>query len=124
MSRSILDQNSIHPSAVSSVGGGYQETINEVQQALAENSIVVVGMAQNPFCRKARQQLQTSGHSFCDLSYGSYFSQWHRRLAIKMWSGWPSLPMVFVNGVLVGGANELQSLATSGELDTLLSDKK
>ena len=40
-----------------------------------------------------------------------------------MWSGWPTFPMVFVNGVLVGGASELQALVTSGELSTMLAKK-
>ena len=38
------------------------------------------------------------------------------RLALKMWTGWPTLPMVFVKGVLVGGASELQRLIESREL--------
>ena len=33
-----------------------------------------------------------------------------------MWSGWPTLPMVFVKGQLVGGADELQALIASGVL--------
>ena len=26
--------------------------------------------------------------------YGSYFGGWRRRLALKMWTGWPTVPMV------------------------------
>lgn len=37
-------------------------------------------------------------------------------LAYKMWTGWPTLPMVFVKGVLVGGASDLKRLLESGEL--------
>jgi glutaredoxin-related protein len=37
-----------------------------------------------------------------------------------MWTGWPTLPMVFVRGVLVGGADDLQRLIDSGELETRL----
>jgi glutaredoxin-related protein len=33
-----------------------------------------------------------------------------------MWTGWPTLPMVFVEGVLVGGADDLRRLLESGEL--------
>jgi monothiol glutaredoxin len=33
-----------------------------------------------------------------------------------MWTGWPSLPMVFVNGVLVGGASDLEAMLKRGEL--------
>jgi glutaredoxin-related protein len=38
-----------------------------------------------------------------------------------MWSGWPTLPMVFVKGQLVGGADDLQKLIDSGELRRLLA---
>jgi glutaredoxin-related protein len=33
-----------------------------------------------------------------------------------MWTGWQTFPMVFVKGVLVGGANEVKKLIESGEL--------
>jgi glutaredoxin-related protein len=33
-----------------------------------------------------------------------------------MWTGWPSFPMVFVKGVLVGGAQDLEKLLQRGEL--------
>jgi monothiol glutaredoxin len=56
-----------------------------------------------------------------DRDYGSYLSQWRRRGALKMWSGWPTFPMVFVRGQLVGGADDLQRLLSSGELTQLLS---
>jgi glutaredoxin-related protein len=37
-----------------------------------------------------------------------------------MWTGWPSFPMVFVKGVLVGGAQDLEKLLENGELRKLL----
>jgi len=37
-----------------------------------------------------------------------------------MWTGWPTFPMVFVKGVLIGGAADLESLIASGELERLL----
>jgi monothiol glutaredoxin len=38
-------------------------------------------------------------------------------------SGWPTIPQVFVNGELVGGADITQELAESGELRTILEEK-
>ena len=38
-----------------------------------------------------------------------------------MWTGWPTFPMVFVKGTLVGGADDLTALAESGELATMLA---
>jgi monothiol glutaredoxin len=37
--------------------------------------------------------------------------------------GWPTIPQVFVNGELVGGADITQELAESGELKQLLEEK-
>jgi glutaredoxin-related protein len=116
MTRPILDQAHIHP-AIRSVIAGYQaDILREVQAAIAANDVVVVGMAQNPFPKKARKALDAAGIPYRYLSYGSYFGEWRRRLALKMWSGWPTLPLVFVKGVLVGGATDLIGLIDSGEL--------
>src|SRR5882762_10165046 len=80
------------------------------------NEIVVVGMRQNPFPKKARKLLDEAGLAYRYLEYGSYLGQWRRRLALKMWTGWPTIPMVFVKGVLIGGASDLARLIESGEL--------
>ena len=47
-------------------------------------------------------------------------SQWRRRNALKMWSGWPTFPMIFVDGILVGGYRDLQALIDSAELKNVL----
>jgi len=39
-----------------------------------------------------------------------------------MWAGWPTFPMVFVKGNLVGGADELKRLIDNGELKRLLGE--
>jgi monothiol glutaredoxin len=36
-------------------------------------------------------------------------------------NGWPTFPMVFVKGTLVGGYNDLQALIDSGELKRLVA---
>jgi glutaredoxin-related protein len=38
-----------------------------------------------------------------------------------MWTGWPTFPMVFVEGTLIGGAHEAEQLIASGELARLLA---
>jgi glutaredoxin-related protein len=78
-------------------------------------------MGQNPFVRRARKVLDTAGVAHHDIDFGSYFSEWRRRNALKMWSGWPTMPMVFVKGTLVGGAQDLERLIASGELKRLLA---
>jgi glutaredoxin-related protein len=55
------------------------------------------------------------------LEYGSYFSGWRSRNGLKMWNGWPTFPMVFVHGVLIGGANDLARLIASGEFTQMVN---
>jgi monothiol glutaredoxin len=38
-------------------------------------------------------------------------------------SGWPTIPQIFVNGELVGGADITQELAETGELTRILEEK-
>src|SRR5215207_4125747 len=37
-------------------------------------------------------------------------------------SGWPTIPQVFVNGELIGGADIVEELAASGELERKLAE--
>ncbi len=116
MPRSILDEAQIHPAIREKVAGHHADIVREVQAAVAANEIVVVGMAQNPMPKKARRLLDAAGLAYRYLEYGSYLSLWRRRNALKLWTGWPTFPMVFVKGVLVGGADDLERLLKSGEL--------
>ena len=117
--RNILPPEKIHPAIRDRLAGYRADIVQEVQAAVAANDIVVVGMRQNPWPKKARRLLEAAGLKYRYLEYGSYFSEWRRRLALKMWAGWPTFPMVFVKGVLIGGATELQRLIENGELRQL-----
>src|SRR6185436_2720820 len=114
--RSILSEAQVHPAVRGKMASHGADIVKEVQDAVAGNEIVVVGMRQNPFPKKAPKLLDDAGLAYRYLDYGSYFGGWRRRLALKMWTGWPTLPMVFVKGVLVGGASDLKRLIESGEL--------
>jgi glutaredoxin-related protein len=94
--------------------------VDEVRAAVERDAIVVVGMAQNPVVKKARQGLEEAGLPFTYLEYGSYLKAWKERLAIKLWSGWPTFPQVFVRGTLVGGNHEMRKMLADGSLRDLL----
>ena len=121
MHRPILDEQHIHPAIRDKVAGHHADIVREVQAAIAANAVVVVGMAQNPFPKKARKALDAAGVPHKYLQYGSYLGEWRRRNALKMWTGWPTFPMVFVKGALVGGAGDLEQIIASGELTKLLA---
>jgi monothiol glutaredoxin len=116
MTRSILDEDHLHPAIREKIANHHADIVAEVRAAVSANDVVVVGMKQNPFPKKARKALDAAGLPYKYLEYGNYWNGWRRRNALKMWTGWPTFPMVFVRGVLVGGADELGRLIDSGEL--------
>jgi monothiol glutaredoxin len=121
MTRFILEEAQIHPAVRMTVARHERAIVQEVRDAVAAHPIVVVGMKTNPYPRRARKALAEAGLPCHYLEYGSYFSQWRARTALKMWSGWPTFPMVFVKGQLVGGAQDLERLIATGDLATMRS---
>lgn len=85
-------------------------------ETVAREEWVLVGMSVNPFVGRARKLLRQEGIAFTELRYGGYGSRWKDRLAIKLWAGFPTFPMVFRRGVLIGGASELIALQRAGRL--------
>jgi glutaredoxin-related protein len=116
MPRPILPEERIHPAVREKIASWRSDVVAEVQAAVAANEIVVVGMRMNPFPKKARKLLDAAGLAYKYLEYGSYLGQYRRRLPLKLWTGWPTFPMVFVKGVLVGGAQDLERLIRNGEI--------
>jgi monothiol glutaredoxin len=120
MPRPILEETRLHPAIRERVANYHADIVHNVQAAAASNQVLVVGMLGNPFCGRARRLLTHIGLAHQYLEYGSYLSQWRRRSALKMWTGWPTFPMVFVKGVLVGGHSDLKRLIDNGELKRFL----
>jgi glutaredoxin-related protein len=108
--RRLLPEAQLHPAIRDVVTRHHADVVAAAEAAIAQHPVVVLGMAGNPFVRKARRLLDGAGVAHHDIDHGSYFSEWRRRNALKMWSGWPTFPMVFVKGQLVGGADDLARL--------------
>lgn len=116
MKRPLLPEERVDPAIRDAIASNHKDIVDEVEAAVAAHPVVVVGMKQNPFPKRARKALTAAGIAFHYLEYGSYFNTWRRRTVLKIWSGWPTFPMIFVHGILIGGAADLQKLIDSGEL--------
>jgi glutaredoxin-related protein len=121
--RHILDPNRISAAAAAKMANFHADVVREVQSAIERDSVVVVGMAQNPHVRNVRNALRDAGIEHTYLEYGSYVSQWKRRLAIKIWSGWPTFPQVFVRGQLLGGEDLTKAAIADGTLKSALGTR-
>ena len=110
MTRNTLAESRIHPAVRARISDEGQAVIAEVEAAVAANAVVVVGMRWNPFPRQARKWLDGAGIPYKYISYGSYVSEWRKRLPLKLWTGWTTFPMIFINGEFIGGATDLMRM--------------
>ena len=62
MSRQILADQHIHPAIQPTIAENHADIVAEVQAAVANNKVVVVGMAQNPAPKNARKKTGCLGH--------------------------------------------------------------
>jgi monothiol glutaredoxin len=108
--RNILSSDNLHFPIKDQTENYHTDIVREVASTVAENKVVVVGMRYNDSVYTARRALKKADIEFTYLEYGSYFSQWRRRLALKMWTGWPTFPMIFMDGILVGGSKDLRKI--------------
>lgn len=114
--RPLFDPSHVDPRALEQMRGYHARVVDEVARAVAASPLVVVGMAQNPHVKKVRKALDEASLSHVYLEYGSYLSAWKERLAIKLWSGWPTFPQVFVRGTLLGGEDLTIAALADGSL--------
>lgn len=112
----------LHPAVAAAQEAFHPDIVGEVAKAVSAERVVVVGVSGLPPGRQARRMLDAHGVAYRYLEYGSYFSGWRRRLALKIWVGWPTFPLVFVKGTFIGGASDLRKLIASGELKQFISD--
>jgi len=85
----------------------------------------------SPFSSEARNILEATDYEFTEIELGAEWfalggkgSVTRVALSEEVDSGATSLPKIFIGGKCIGGCSELSDLATSGELDTLLSQAK
>lgn len=110
------------PAVSSYLDDYHREVVDRVRAAVEAHPVVVVGMAWNPHVAKARKALTEAGIDHEYIEIGNYLTGWRPRLAIKLWSGWPTFPQVFVRGTLVGGNKRTRQAIEDGSLRALLKE--
>ena len=106
--RPLVPNEQVAPNAQRCQEQFHSEIIKEVDALRKSHEWLVVGMKMNPVVKNARKFMDEQGLKYHYVGYGSYFSMWKPRLALKMWVGWPTYPMIFHKGVLVGGFVDLK----------------
>ncbi|MEY4064058.1 MAG: hypothetical protein RIR26_266 [Pseudomonadota bacterium] len=120
-SRAVLPEIKVSERLKKSIQNFHPEIVAQVESEIQKNKVVVVGMRGNHFVKKAIKNLTDWNISFKYVEFGSYFSQYNERVTLKMWTGFSTFPMIFVNGVLVGGNSDMEAEKAEGTLEALLN---
>jgi len=101
------------------------KTLNEQISEVIENEPVAVFMKGTPqqiMCGNSLRALQALHSAGAPITAVDILPDPRIRQELSAISGWPTIPQVFVNGELVGGADITEELYASGELRRKLDD--
>ena len=102
------------------------DVTERIQQQLKSNRIVLFmkGTPDFPQCgfsAAVARALAACGAEFASVNI---FEDPELREALKRYSNWPTYPQLYVNGELIGGADIIQEMHRSGELQQLVEDTR
>jgi monothiol glutaredoxin len=86
-------------------------------------AVFIKGSPQIPMCGNSSRALEALRAAGAPVTAVDILPDPAIRKELSELSGWPTIPQVFVNGELVGGADITQELAETGELAKILEDK-
>ena len=100
------------------------EISDNIKQVI-ENEPVALFMKGTPqfvMCGNSERALQALRSAGAPVTAVDVLPDPEIRQELSAVSGWPTIPQVFINGELVGGADIVQELAATGELERKLGE--
>ena len=85
-------------------------------------ALFMKGTPQFVMCGNSERALQALRSAGAPVTTVDILPDPEIRQELSALSGWPTIPQVFVGGELVGGADIVQELAETGELERKLAD--
>jgi monothiol glutaredoxin len=95
-------------------------------KAIIESEDVALFMKGTPqfvMCGNSQRALEALRRAGAPVTAVDILPDPRIRQELSALSGWPTIPQVFVRGELVGGADIVEELAESGELEQTLTEK-
>jgi monothiol glutaredoxin len=100
-------------------------TLREQIQNVIDNEPVALFMKGNPqlvMCGNSDRALRALLEAGAPIAAVDILPDPRIRQELAEISGWPTIPQVFVGGELIGGADIVQEMGESGELEEKLAD--
>jgi monothiol glutaredoxin len=101
------------------------DELRERIKSVIDNEPVSLFMKGTPtfvMCGNSERALQALRNAGAPVTAIDILPDPEIRQELSAVSGWPTIPQVFIRGELVGGADIVQELAESGELERKLAD--
>ena len=94
----------------------------QIKSEINENPIILYmkGTKEMPMCGFSNQVVQILNHYGVDYKDVNILVDPMIRTKLSEQSGWPTIPQLFVNGKLIGGADITMELHQNGELLDIL----
>jgi monothiol glutaredoxin len=98
------------------------DAIERIQSAISDNKICVFmkGTPNFPQCGFSAATIQMLEQIGVPYGTVDVLSDPEVREQIKVYSNWPTIPQVYINGKFVGGCDIVRELYESGELQTMV----
>ena len=100
----------------------YSEKIKDVIER-SDVAIFMKGTPQFAMCGNSGRALEALRRAGAPVTAVDILPDPQIRQDLSAISGWPTIPQVFVKGELIGGADIVEELAESGELERTLEEK-
>jgi monothiol glutaredoxin len=100
----------------------YSDTIRDVIEG-SDVAIFMKGTPQIVMCGNSDRALQALRRAGAPVTAVDVLADPQIRQELTAISGWPTIPQVFVKGELVGGADIVEELEQSGELEQTLRER-
>jgi monothiol glutaredoxin len=100
--------------------------LRETIQKVIEHEPVALFMKGTPqfvMCGNSERALRALREAGAPVTAVDILPDPRIRQELSALSGWPTIPQVFVRGELIGGADIVEELAASGELERTLEEK-
>ena len=100
----------------------YSEKIKDVIDG-SDVALFMKGTPQFVMCGNSDRALQALRRAGAPVTAVDILPDPQIRQELSALSGWPTIPQVFVKGELVGGADIVEELESSGELEQTLRER-
>ena len=102
-----------------------QSTLDAIKKAVTENDVVLFmkGTPTFPQCGFSSVVANVLNHVGVEYAAVNVLDDHDVREGIKVYSDWPTIPQLYVQGEFVGGCDIIKEMFEAGELQQLFKDK-